>query len=152
MQIKYRYSIYLRPMEERKCPRCQSIKLVKSGVVKAKQRFMCKDCRYAFTVLKDGKNIDPYYVIKALQLHIEGVSLREIERLIGVSHVSVMNWIKKYKVQAPETQKYKPSYKVFKHAELINHLQNPENMKDKGMIITEIGDKFMLIHWDKFQR
>lgn len=152
MQIKYRYYFYLRLMEERKCPKCQSLKIVKSGVVKGKQRHMCKDCGYAFTVQKDGKNIDPYYVVKALQLHIEGVSLREIERLIGVSHVSVMNWIKKYKIQAPETQQYKPSYKVFKHAELVSHLQNIDNLKDKGMIITEIGDKFMLIHWDKFQR
>lgn len=113
---------------------------------------MCKACNYAFTVFKDGKNIDPYYVIKALQLHIEGVSLREIERLIGVSHVSVMNWIKKYKIQAPEAQQYKPTYKVFKHQELVAHLGQIENMKDKGMIITEIGDKYMLIHWDKFQR
>lgn len=139
-------------MEEKKCPKCMGIKTVKSGIIKGKQRYMCKGCKYAFTVQKDGKNIDPYYVIKALQLHIEGVSLREIERLIGVSHVSVMNWIKKYKVQAPETQQYKPSYKVFKHSELITHLSQVENMKDKGMIITEIGDKFMLIHWDKFQR
>ncbi len=139
-------------MENKKCPKCQGNQITKSGVIKNKQRYLCKNCNYVFTVFKDGKTIDPYFVIKALQLHIEGVSLREIERLIGVSHVSVMNWIKKYKIQVPEMQHYKPSYRVFKHSELIQHLSEIEHVKGKGMIITEIGDKYMLIQWDKFKK
>jgi transposase len=102
--------------------------------------------------MKDGKQIDPYYVIKALQLYIEGVSLREIERLIGVSHVSVMNWVKKYKIQAPENTDYHPTYKVLKHSELIEFLSDREQIKDAGMIITELGDKYMLIKWEKFKK
>lgn len=139
-------------MENIACPKCQHHDVVKSGVVKGRQRYRCKSCSYFFTVFKDGKNIDPYYVIKALQLYIEGVSLREIERLIGVSHVSVMNWVKKYKIQAPENIEYRPTYKVLKHAELIDFLSNREAIKDSGMIITELGDKFMLIKWEKFKR
>lgn len=139
-------------METIACPKCQHQEVVKSGVVKGRQRYQCKKCLYSFTVFKDGKNIDPYYVIKALQLYIEGVSLREIERLIGVSHVSVINWVKKYKIQAPENREYRPTYKVLKHAELIEYLSNRETIKDSGMIITELGDKFMLIKWEKFKR
>jgi transposase-like protein len=139
-------------MENIICPKCQSQHVVKSGIVKGRQRYNCKICNYSFTVFKDGKNIDPYYVIKALQLYIEGVSLREIERLIGVSHVSVMNWVKKYKIQAPENTEYRPTYKVLKHAELIEYLSNREAIKDSGMIITELGDKYMLIKWEKFKR
>jgi transposase-like protein len=138
-------------METIACPKCQHQEVVKSGVVKGRQRYQCKKCLYSFTVFKDGKNIDPYYVIKALQLYIEGVSLREIERLIGVSHVSVINWVKKYKIQAPENREYRPTYKVLKHAELIEYLSNRETIKDSGMIITELGDKFMLIKWEKFK-
>jgi transposase len=73
-------------------------------------------------------------VIKALQLYIEGVSLREIERLIGVSHVSVMNWVKKYHVQAPENMEYRPTYKVLKHSELIAFMNDRESIRDSGMI------------------
>jgi len=102
--------------------------------------------------MKEGKNIDAYYVIKALQLYIEGVSLREIERLIGVSHVTVMNWVKKYKVHAPEQMEYHPSYKVLKHSELISFLEDRDNIHNLGMIITELGDKYMLIKWEKFKR
>ena len=139
-------------MEQIICPKCQSAKVVKSGVVKGRQRYNCKDCKYFFTVFKEGKHIDPYYVIKALQLYLEGVSLREIERLIGVSHVSVMNWVKKYKVQAPENMEYRPTYKVLKHAELIAFLGDRDAMKNAGMIITELGDKYMLIRLEKFKR
>jgi transposase-like protein len=139
-------------MEQIICPKCQGAQVVKSGVVKGRQRYNCKNCKYFFTVFKEGKHIDPYYVIKALQLYLEGVSLREIERLIGVSHVSVMNWVKKYKVQAPENSEYRPTYKVLKHAELIAFLGDREAMKNAGMIITELGDKYMLIRWEKFKR
>lgn len=139
-------------MENIRCPKCQNHDVVKSGVVKGRQRYNCKNCHYFFTVFKDGKNIDPYYVIKALQLYIEGVSLREIERLIGVSHVSVLNWVKKYKVQAPENMEYRPTYKVLKHAEMISFLSDREAIKNSGMIITELGDKYMLIKWEKFKR
>ena len=139
-------------MEIKSCPKCQATEIVKSGIVKEKQRYQCKKCNYSFTVSKEGKSIDPYYVVKALQLYIEGVSLREIERLIGVSHVSVMNWVKKYKIQAPENMQYRPTYKVLKHNELVEYMSNRENLKDTGMILTELGDKFMLIKWDKFKR
>jgi transposase-like protein len=139
-------------MENINCPKCQNTHVVKSGIVKGRQRYNCKSCNYSFTVLKDGKNIDPYYVIKALQLYIEGVSLREIERLIGISHVSVLNWVRKYKIKAPENNEYRPTYKVLKHAELIDFLSDRDAIKNAGMIITELGDKYMLIKWEKFKR
>ena len=133
------------------CPKCNAVKVVKSGIIDNRQRYKCKTCNYYFTVNKIGKSIDSYYVIKALQLYIEGVSYREIERLLGVSHVSVMNWVKKYKIKAPENNEYHPTYKIFNHTELITFLQNPDNLKSTGMIITEIGDKFMMIKWERFK-
>ena len=138
-------------METINCPKCKSENINKSGFIKGRQRFLCKDCNYFFSVMKEGKNIDNYYVIKALQLYIEGVSLREIERLIGVSHVSVMNWVKKYNLSAPANSDYQPTYKVMRHDELISYMSNRENTKNSGMIITELGDKFMLIKWERLK-
>lgn len=134
------------------CPKCEGSHVVKSGIVKGRQRFQCKSCGYFFTVMKDGKKIESYYVIKALQLYIEGVSLREIERLIGISHVSVLNWVKKYKISAPENSDYHPTYKVLKHTELMEYLADREQIKDSGIIISELGDKYMLIKWEKFKK
>ncbi|MCU0441327.1 MAG: hypothetical protein MUE96_02940 [Bacteroidia bacterium] len=138
-------------MEAIHCPKCKTENINKSGLVKGRQRYLCKSCNYYFSVLKDGKSIDTYYVIKALQLYIEGVSLREIERLIGVSHVSVMNWVKKYGISAPENPEYHPTYKVLRHDELTSYLSNRDQLKNAGMIITELGDKFMLIKWERLK-
>ena len=134
------------------CPKCQSQNLIKSGVIKERQRFRCKQCSYSFTVLKEGKSIDPYYVIKALQLYIEGVTFREIERILGVSHVSVMNWVKKYNIKAPENYDYRPTYKVLTHNELIDFFTQKGAMKSVGCMVTELGDKFMMIKWERFKK
>jgi transposase-like protein len=139
-------------MKQIACPKCQSQELIKSGVIKERQRFRCKQCGYSFTVLKEGKTIDPYYVIKALQLYIEGVTFREIERILGVSHVSVMNWVKKYNIKAPENTAYRPTYKVLTHKELIDFFSEKETLKSAGCMITELGDKFMVIKWERFRK
>nr|WP_262907622.1 hypothetical protein [Hymenobacter sp. BT770] len=86
-----------------------------------------------------------------MQLYIEGVSYREIERLLGVSHVSVMNWVKKYGVRAPRQTDYHPTYKILNQAELAAFFQVPGNVKGAGMMITELGDKFMVIRWERFR-
>ncbi len=139
-------------MPKKHCPRCNSLNVIKSGIVAQRQRFRCKDCNYFFTVQKQGKQIDSYYVVKALQLHLEGISYREIERILGVSHVSVMNWVRKYRIKAPENYEYHPTYRIFNHQELTEFMQNATNLKGAGMIITEIGDKFMLIKWERFKK
>ena len=138
-------------MKISKCPKCQSSDVVKSGVVKQRQRYKCKSCTYHFSVDKIGKKIDDYFVIKALQLHLEGVSYREIERLLGVSHVTVMNWVRQYNVKRPENVDYHPTYKILNQKELASYLSLKENTSGKGFLITEVGDKFMIIRWDRFR-
>ncbi len=138
-------------MDLPKCPKCSHENVVKSGVIKDRQRFKCKSCNYYFTVQKLGKQVDDYTVIKALQLYIEGVSYREIERLLGISHVSVMNWVKKYQIKAPKNTDYRPTYKVLTHNELTNLLSDPHFLNGSGMVLTELGDKYMMIKWERFR-
>lgn len=133
------------------CPRCDNEQIVKSGVVNERQRYRCKKCNYYFSVDKLGKGIDSYYVTKALQLYIEGIGFREIERILGISHVTVMNWVRKYKVKAPEQKGYHPTYKILSHKELLEHLKESNNLKGAGMMITELGDKYMMIKWKRFK-
>jgi transposase-like protein len=138
-------------MNEVSCPKCQNERVVKSGIINERQRYTCKSCNYAFTVFKLGKKIDEYYVTKGLQLYLEGLSFREIERIIGVSHVTISNWVKSYNIQRPPHQKYHPTYKILNHDELQNYLKQKENLSGAGMVITELGDKFMLIKWERFK-
>jgi transposase-like protein len=133
------------------CPQCQSKKVVRSGVINDKQRYKCKDCGYHFTVNKIGKQIDMYYVTKALQLYLEGLTYREIERILGVSHVSVMNWVKKYNIHKVKNLDYHPTYKILNQAELSKYFADPLNTKGAGVIVTELGDKYMVIKWERFR-
>lgn len=133
------------------CPQCQSDVIVKSGIINKRQRFKCKSCNYFFTVNKLGKKIDQYYVTKALQLYLEGLTYREIERILGVSHVSVINWVKKYNIHKVENSNSHPTYKILSQSELGRYFSSQENTKGSGMIVTELGDKFMVIKWERFR-
>lgn len=133
------------------CPQCQSDKIIKSGILNDRQRYKCKDCNYNFTVNKLGKQIDKYYVTKALQLYLEGLTYREIERIIGVSHVSVMNWVRKYNIHKVQNTDYHPTYKILSQTELANYFSKSENTRGAGMIVTELGDKYMIIKWERFK-
>ena len=76
------------------CKRCNSGSFVKNGFVRCKQRYRCKDCFHNFVEgdLRSEKNIEKQN--KAIHLYLEGVGFRGIGRLLGVSNVSALNWIK----------------------------------------------------------
>ncbi len=133
------------------CPNCGSGKYIKSGVINNRQRYKCKSCNYFFSVNKIGKKIDDYYVNKALQLYLEGLTYREIERILGISHVSIMNWVKKYNVKRPYNSNYHPTYKILSTSELSAYFQDVQNLSGAGVVVTELGDKFMLIKWERFR-
>ena len=133
------------------CPSCGSDRFIKAGVINNRQRYKCKQCGYFFTVGKLGKQIDDYYVNKALQLYLEGLTYREIERILGVSHVSVMNWVRKYNIKRPHNTSYHPTYKILSRDELSKYFQDVNNIVGAGVLVTELGDKFMLIKWERFR-
>jgi hypothetical protein len=59
--------------------------------------------------------------------------------------------VKEYKIKKPANANYHPTYRIFNHIELVKYLQNKDQLAGAGMIITELGDKFMLIKWERFR-
>ncbi|MEM6271775.1 MAG: hypothetical protein AAF998_20230 [Bacteroidota bacterium] len=134
------------------CPRCRHTGIVKAGLAQGRQRYKCKSCNYHFTVNKLGKEIDPYYTTKSLQLYLEGLSYREIERIIGVSHVTISKWVRQHGIKRYlQGFNYRPDYRILSANELADYFGNADNLGGKGTLITEIGDKFMVIRWDRFR-
>ena len=78
------------------CPKCKSDKKIKAGFIKDRQRYKCKECGYHFTVeLKSTAK--PISMKKtALHLYLEGLGFRSIGRFLGVSNVSVLQWIRRF--------------------------------------------------------
>ena len=58
-----------------------------------KQRYRCKRCKYNFTRSTCWRYSDEIRQ-KAIKLYLEGNGFRRIERLIHVSHMSVINWVR----------------------------------------------------------
>ena len=84
------------------CPRCKSTEdIVKSGIMQKRQRYLCKKCHYNFTIHPErGKPMEMKR--RAVQFYLEGLGYRSIGRLLGVSQVSVMNWIQSIGEKLPE--------------------------------------------------
>ena len=108
-----------------KCPKCNKNAIVKAGLVQNKQRFKCKSCSYHFTGQKSSKAIDDQKVITCLELYLCGLSYREIEAATSVSHVSVMNWVKKFEIERRPKKNHQYNYKILKYEELVNLINDP---------------------------
>ena len=107
------------------------LKYVKHGKVKNKQRYKCKECGYHFTVFKIGKKIERELGVRAIQLYLEGMGFRAIERILGVSHVSVMNWVEKLgKIIEQMRKNYPTEFKVVEMDELCSYIKEKEQNPD----------------------
>lgn len=78
------------------CPRCSSDKRNKDGFVKGVQRYKCKECSYKYTVELKSTAKPKSMKKQALHLYLEGLGFRSIGRILDVSNVSVMNWIRSF--------------------------------------------------------
>ncbi len=86
------------------CPRCQAAHLqIRDGKTGAgSQRMRCKKCGCRYTPRPKDYGYDEEVRLQALTLHLEGISLREIGRLLSVNHQSVANWIRDYENYLPQ--------------------------------------------------
>ena len=78
------------------CPRCHSIRVVKSGHHHGKQRWLCRRCRYQFTRVDPPAEADDQTKRAAVTLYGHGLSLRCVGRLLATSAHSVIRWVTEY--------------------------------------------------------
>ena len=77
------------------CPKCWSEKKVKNGFKNDKQRYKCKECwcNYSKSYLW---RVEFNKKVEALKLYLEWLWFRAIWRILWVSNVSVLNWIRMF--------------------------------------------------------
>ncbi|NAW50128.1 IS1 family transposase, partial [Elizabethkingia argentiflava] len=78
------------------CPKCHESEKVKNGIFGNLQRYKCKNCGFNFTVYKRGGEYSKTIRKKALQLYLEGLGFRSIGRILDVSNVTILNWIRSF--------------------------------------------------------
>ena len=89
-----------------RCKECDSERIVKNGIVKGKQRYLCKDCNCAFRE-GDNRTNERIAAKKALCILLYTLakgSFRMIGRILGVDHVQVYRWIREFSALLPEPE------------------------------------------------
>lgn len=80
------------------CPRCYArARQARDGRTRAdSQRYRCGACGCRYTPFPKEQGYEEEVRFQALQLYLEGHSMREIGRRLKVNHQSVANWMKDY--------------------------------------------------------
>lgn len=80
------------------CPKCSAgNRQTKDGrTASGSQRYRCAHCGCRYTPFPQSNGYDEEVRFQALQLYLEGMSMRQIARLLDVNHQSVANWMKDY--------------------------------------------------------
>jgi len=118
------------------CPKCKGSNFRKDGIVKSKQRYLCKDCKHRFTVEQIGK---PSKVKRdALILYLEGLGFRSIGRFLNVSHVAVFNWIKSFGEQL-DGFRNSEGIEVIELDEMHTYIGSKKTIVGSGLLLIEMG-------------
>jgi len=123
-----------------KCKRCKDTEIGKAGQVRGLQRYVCKSCRYYFT-LTPPRGKTQQEKLLALHLYASGLSLRKIGKLIGVSQVAIQKWIQALVPQL--CPKLKPEGQV-----VIIELDEMWHYFKKKKTSSESGKHFAVIQVD----
>jgi len=118
------------------CPKCKSKNFRKDGIVKFKQRYLCKDCQHRFSVEQRGK---PNSIKRdALILYLEGLGFRSIGRYLNVSHVAVFNWIKSFGEKLDELRNSE-NIEVVELDEMHTYIGSKKTTTGYGLLLIEMG-------------
>lgn len=124
------------------CPKCESSKHVKDGIVKNKQRYKCKECSFRYTVLKKSTEKPLHLKRLALQLYLEGLGFSSIGRVLNVSNVSILNWIKAFGEQVENLRTNDP-VNFIEIDEMHTYIGSKKNYQWIWIAVDRYGKKFI---------
>ena len=124
------------------CPNCKSKNFRKDGIVKLKQRYLCKDCKFRFTVEQVGKSNK--LKRDALILYLEGLGFRSIGRFLKVSHVTVFNWIKSFGEKLDEFRN-KDDIEIVEIDEMHTYIGSKKTIVGSGLLLIEMGTNSSIV-------
>ena len=123
-----------------RCPKCESSKNVKSGRACDRQRYKCKGCGCFYT--RSSRYRTPRSVRRmAIALYLEGLGFRSIERVLGVSNVTVMRWVREMglSLRAQRAQKPDP-VRIMEIDEMWHYVGKKNSKSGCGSLMIVIED------------
>lgn len=133
------------------CKGCGSDKLIKNGRNKlGTQRYKCKECGGTFIVgdarLKHGLEKR----LKVIKMYLEGVGIRSIERLEGVSNPLIIYWIRHFAELIRKEIRRRPipdnlkDIAIVEIDELFTYYKKRPNEHMYGLLLTETATRLLI--------
>jgi transposase-like protein len=119
------------------CPKCKSERFIKDGIVKSKQRYKCKTCNFRYTVTQKSTEKPLYLKRFALQLYLEGLGFRSIGRVLKVSNVSILNWIRQFGEQVKSLQSDEPA-SITEMDEMHTYIGTKKTINGYGLLLIDM--------------
>ena len=130
------------------CPKCKSTDRVKNGHIKGRPRFRCKECGYDYTVIQKSTSVPIDKKRLALQMYLEGLGFNSIGRLLNVSHVAVLKWIKRYGQQAAELRSDK-EIEIMEMDEMHSYIGSKKTISGYGLLLIDMENDSSTSYWVK---
>ena len=128
------------------CPKCGSTEYCKDGVIKGRQRYLCRGCKYRYTVKQRSGTADITTKRQALELYLEGLGFRSIGRLLKFSNVSILNWIKAFGKQLPTIRNEK-AVQVMEMDEMHTYIGSKKTIAGYGLLLIEMQKDSSTAYW-----
>lgn len=120
------------------CPKCNKSEKVKNGIVRDLQRYKCKNCGFNFTVHKRSNEYPKSIRKKALQLYLEGLGFRSIGRILEVSNVTILNWIRSFGEEVQSLQCDSQEIKMVELDEIHSYIGNKKTTVGYGLLLIDM--------------
>jgi len=115
------------------CSKCNCSNSVKSGKIKGRQRYKCKECGCNYTVSIKSTAKPKSFKKQALHLYLEGLGFRSIGRILGVSNVSVLNWIRDFGEKVQELHSTSQSIEIVEVDEMHTYVGSKKTTVGYGL-------------------
>ena len=131
----------------KECKFCHSNILVKSGVVRGKQRYQCRGCGKNQIDGDRREKYDNKVRYMALAMYLNSVGFRSIGRVLGVSFQLVHHWVKKAGELVEEEAAKLPNppkdIAILEMDELYTFIQKKAGKSEYGLLL--IGTEMKLL-------
>ncbi len=121
-----------------RCPKCESDKLLKDGKVKGRQRHRCKECGYRHTVILKSTAKPQSTKRLALQLYLEGLGFRSIGRILNVSNVCVLKWIRFFGKELQNLKKKDTPIEIVEIDEMHTYVGKKKLTTGSGLLLIDM--------------
>jgi len=121
------------------CSKCNSPDRVKSGKIKDRQRYKCKQCGCNYTVELKSTAKPKSQKKQALHLYLEGLGFRSIGRILDVSNVSVLNWIRDFGKKVQDLHASSKEIEMVEVDEMHSYIGSKKTTVGFGLLLIDMG-------------